>query len=126
METQTVYQVDLEIHYKECLFEVSCEDELRWHMNSEHNWDEPGYENKFTCDVCAKQFSNKSELMIHRKEKHPNKTKMCRYFEQGNCAFDGSICWFSHDQTNEGRGSSFSQTLKEFRCIFCDQIFKNK
>ena len=59
--------------------------------------------------------------MIPRKEQHPNKTKMCRYFEQGNCAFDGSICWFSHDQTNEGKES---QTLKEFKCSLCEQIFK--
>ena len=64
--------------------------------------------------------------MVHRKEKHPNKTKMCRYFLQDKCAFDGSICWFSHDQTNDSKGSLFPQILKEFKCSFCEQIFKNK
>ena len=33
--------------------------------------------------------------MIHRREKHEEKIKMCRLYEKGNCTYHEK-CWFLH------------------------------
>jgi hypothetical protein len=50
--------------------------------------------------------------------------KTCTFFEQGNCAFRDE-CWFRHT-AQTGQGSFLPQTLKEFKCGFCEKIFERK
>ena len=66
----------------------------------------------FACYICDHKLVTKGGLMNHRKESHPTKIASCRYYLQGNCEFDSSICWYSHTQ-NEDRNTP--QTLKEFK-----------
>ena len=55
---------------------------------------------QLTCTTCQNEFSDKNELMHHKKREHPNNI-ICKYFLNGNCrrsANNGALCWFRHDQ----------------------------
>ena len=126
IDSQTVSDFDFGIEFpcKECIFQASCEDELRWHLSSEHEHENGSdYENLFSCNVCDHKSASKGDLMTHRKQSHPQTIKMCRYFIQGNCAFDAQVCWYSHDQSIK---YTTAQTLKEFKCSFCGKAFQSK
>ena len=56
----------------------------------------PNNESIFTCHVCKKQFSNKNEMMMHKKTNHPDKVKKCQ--ESINCRFK-QTCWFTHENS---------------------------
>ena len=105
-----------------CIFGASCEDELRFHMISDHNVGEPDYETNFLCLVCGKRFVAKSEFMEHRKKQHPHTIKLCRYFLQGSCAFEADTCWYSHKINNENK----TKPLTKYTCNLCDKVFKSK
>ena len=105
-----------------CIFEASCEEELRSHMNTDHNIGEPDYETNFRCLVCGKRFVSKSEFMEHRKKQHPHTIKLCRYFLQGSCAFEAETCWYSHKINNENR----MKPLTHYTCSLCKKDFKSK
>ena len=127
-DCQTVSDLDcdIEIPCKDCVYNASCEEELRWHMTSEHNWGEPDCESQYSCRICGRKFTTKGELMSHRKEIHTTTIKICRYFVQGKCAFNDDVCWYSHNKIEQNKASEFPQTLKEFTCSFCDNKFKRK
>ena len=82
-ETQTDYEDEfgLEFPCKECIFQASCEDELRCHISNEHDKDEPDY--NFSCYICEHKTATKGELMTHRKAKDPETIKVCRYLKKG-------------------------------------------
>ena len=105
-----------------CIFGASCEDELRYHMISDHNIGEPDYETNFLCNVCGKRFVAKIEFMEHRKKQHPHTIKLCRYFLQGSCAFEAETCWYSHKINNENR----MKPLTHYTCSLCKKDFKSK
>ena len=128
IDSQTVSDLDIGIEFpcKECIYQASCEDELRWHMSDEHEYGNgltDCDDSLFSCNVCGHKSASKGDLMTHRKQSHTKTIKMCRYYAQGNCAFDAQICWYSHDQSDK---STTPQTLKEFKCSFCGKIFKSK
>ena len=50
------------------------------------------------CYSCDEIFSNFTDLMIHRREKHTDKINKCRYYAEGSCKF-GLRCWYSHEMT---------------------------
>ena len=49
----------------------------------------------FKCNICEQTFSEKSEFMKHRKNKHPEMVKVCN---NNQCIYEKE-CWFRH--TNE-------------------------
>lgn len=104
-----------------CIYEANSEEELKIHVKREHS---SGLKvENYSCNLCSETFGVRWELMIHKKNEHPLYLKTCTFFEQGNCAF-GDECWFRHTQT--GQGSFLPQTLKEFKCGFCEKIFERK
>ena len=124
-ESQTV-QVDEdwpELPCKICIYVASCEDELRSHIENEHDSsEEPAV--YFTCNICYHKAVTKGELMMHRKKTHPQKIKVCRFFRVGACELPDEICWFSHE--NKHTDPSFPQTLTQYKCGFCDETFTMK
>ena len=55
---------------------------------------------RFNCTTCQNDFSDKNELMHHKKREHPNNI-ICKHFLSGNCrrsANQGALCWYRHDQ----------------------------
>ena len=57
------------------------------------------------------------------KERHPHTIKTCKYFLMGKCDFPESVCWFNHTKDTS---SPSPQSLLEFRCGFCDKVYRNK
>ena len=49
------------------------------------------------CYTCDKVCQNFEELMIHRKEAHPQAIGICRYFEE-NKYCKNAKCYYSHTQ----------------------------
>ena len=50
------------------------------------------------CYICDEQFKTKSDLMIHRKNKHGNMVRVCLKFLENNCRRQDTFCWFSHKE----------------------------
>ena len=74
-------------------------------------------ETNFKWYFCNEIFESKSNLMIHRKKEHERSVKPCSQFQQNNCRFNDSSCWFQHDDvscTNESKEDKFEQVFKGF------------
>ena len=69
-----------------CIFdENEC-----WFRHLDHNL--KGKEmSKFQCKECDDTFSVMSDLIKHKKTKHPEKVSKCKEFAQGNCQLDGKL-----------------------------------
>ena len=50
----------------------------------------------FTCNLCELKFNEKWEVMAHRKLKHKETVKVCKYFIKGVCEIGEQHCWFRH------------------------------
>ena len=120
-EIQT-FANDLAIPCQECIYIATCEEELNWHMSDAHNQGETDYEPEYPCTICGRNCETKVELMIHKKQEHEKTVKICKYFQQGKCAFDDTVCWYNHSI----RDKCAPQSLSEFKCNICGKIFKLK
>ena len=59
----------------------------------------PREQPRFICKNCQNEFSDRNELMHHRKREHPSNI-ICKYFLSNNCrrsANQGALCWYRHD-----------------------------
>ena len=59
----------------------------------------PTQPTNYTCRDCEQVFSDRNELMFHKKRAHPNNI-MCSNFLNGYCrrGISGEFCWWSHNQ----------------------------
>ena len=73
----------------------SFSDELCWWK---HTGDQHSTEENIECFICHNTFESKPNLMRHRKISHPNVIRQCNNFAQNMCKFQGSSCWFRHDE----------------------------
>ena len=54
---------------------------------------------RLTCTSCQNTFSDRNEVMHHRKREHPSNI-MCKYFLTNTCrrsANQGALCWYRHE-----------------------------
>ena len=124
-ETQTEHEF-IEIPCNECVYMASCQEELNFHLENDHDQEEseePEIPDPNTCNVCGKRNKNKGELLSHRKTRHPETVRTCKFFLQGKCDFPESVCWFLHTKTSTG---SSPQTLKSYKCGICNSDFPCK
>ena len=78
---------------KDCNFLEKC-----WWKHNET------YENKIECYFCELSFDTKGGVMMHRKEQHPKTVKYCTKFQNKNCNFSETNCWFKHE-TEKGENN---------------------
>ena len=84
-------------------------------------------DNIISCHSCGEKYCNKEQLMKHRKAYHQDILKRCRYFEQGNCAYESNICWYRHDNlTEQNNIHSSNEEVEIFTCRFCEETFRRK
>ena len=104
------------IRCEECEFPADDMNDLVYHMYEFH----PIEDNEIgiKCYYCSNKFITKSELMMHRKQFHDEKVRVCNGFSDGKCVF-GDDCWYSHNPDNE-------VLLEDYTCNICDNIFKDK
>ena len=143
-ETSLKSQVDLEtqtssnpgdtepqIPCRLCIYVATCEEQLNWHMDDEHDLNtDMYYETDFPCEICGKWCRTGADLTYHLKKHevvksvHPKEGKTCSYFLDGCCVFDSNECWFNHPDLS--KVDSVSRTLKSLKCRFCEKTFQNK
>ena len=107
----------------ECIFIGKNEEDLRMHISSNHNLNDPVEKLRFKCNLCGQKSEEKWELMAHRKLRHVTKVKVCKYFIKGACEFTDQDCWFRHENLST---SLAPQTLSVFKCNLCGKTFNNK
>ena len=59
------------------------------------------------CFECNMKFKNKNELMIHRKNNHPELCKPCDKYIKNECT-RGESCWFPHTQDQDFQKSQLN------------------
>ena len=128
-QTQTEYEFQ-EFPCQECVYVASCVEELDWHHGNDHSdtgteTDESDPQSIFSCRICGRINRSKGELMTHRKVKHPQLIRTCRFYVQGICDFPDDVCWISH-KVCEKSSSSAPQMLDKFKCGICEQSFGSK
>ena len=114
-----------------CLHVATCEEELNWHMDDEHNVQTDMYfETDFPCETCGKWCRSEADLNYHIRKHQciqnvPSEVvKTCPYFLDGCCAFDSKKCWFDHPELS--KASSVSRKQKSVKCRFCENFFETK
>ena len=70
------------------------------------------------CKYCGKQYSKKSEFMIHRKIEHPGTVANRKNNKEGKCNFAAGVCWWSHDDMPIDSAS--------VSCFICNDTFSTK
>ena len=70
------------------------------------------------CYVCKNSFETKREMMIHRKENHPDKVRQCN--NPDNCDF--SRCWYLHsnNQSKSDKKVYVDEDLEKYKCDRCN------
>ena len=71
LETQTLLDPgdsELRIPCRNCVYVATCEEELNWHMDDEHDINtDMQYETDFPCEICAKWCRTEADLTYHLK-----------------------------------------------------------
>ena len=68
-ETHTEHEF-IEIPCNECVYMASCQEELDFHLENDHDHEEseePESPDPNTCNICGKRNKNKGELLSHSK-----------------------------------------------------------
>ena len=96
-------------------FQGSTEMQLRKHINIKHTFKDKVLTIK--CRNCEEEFSEKWNLMLHRKSNHSNTIRICRNFEIGNCYYTAESCWWIHGESN---------IMNKVQCFICSETFDSK
>ena len=98
-----------------CDFQGTTRLQLNKHINIKHVAEEQPKKEVIKCRNCDEQFSEKWNLMNHRKQKHIEKVAYCRKKQEGSCPFSDDKCWWNHENKQQ-----------EVKCYVCDKIFQGK
>ena len=82
---------------KNCIYQATCEDELKWHLEEEHEFSDLYERFYIICKYCDHKTNAEYELKTHIKRTHPEKLNVCSFFLEGKCMFEDDICWYSHN-----------------------------
>ena len=74
-----------------CLFSYS-----KCYWNHEAQPDATKNGQIFKCYICSKTFSEKKQMMIHKKKEHVESIRFCNLFLDEKCPFKDEACWFRH------------------------------
>ena len=69
-----------------------------WWKHGQNTSKSKNFEAKYgqTCNICNEDFRTKSDVMIHKKNKHEEKVPFCKDLKNGSCTF--SRCWYRHKE----------------------------
>ena len=111
-------QLNKHINIKHTLFCKICEyqaadnTEMKAHFESKHD-----KRNSIECRICGKSFSQKWELMSHRKKEHIASVAICKSNLDGNCPFSFERCWWNHDKNHRN---------DNIQCFVCGESFNTR
>jgi hypothetical protein len=52
----------------------------------------------YSCNLCAKTFQIRANLMKHQKIDHEDTVNTCNHALKGTCHFGSENCWFRHEE----------------------------
>ena len=110
-----------EYNCDQCPFQGTSELQLNKHINLKHVAENHSMREVIKCRNCNEQFSEKWNLMVHRKQKHVESVANCRKKQDGNCPFSDEKCWWNHKNRQANK-----HNIEQIKCYFCDKIFENK
>ena len=118
---------------KKCEMTFESRVELRTHIRSKHPTFKPcknfpgcSYgencdfnhitlkENTEICWECGQTFTEKLNLMNHRKTAHKTNQHCKKLKEIGGCPRSAETCWYSHDENNSTSSGLNMNTLQDF------------
>ena len=100
-----------------CDFQGSTDMQLKKHTNLKHTLKGIPTYGTIKCRICSEEFSEKWNLMMHRKIVHPNTVAFCQKFEKGECTYTTESCWWHHEKREHNDG---------FNCFSCGKVFRTK
>ena len=63
------------------------------------------------CNVCETTFTNKYDMMMHKKNNHEESVPLCRNMRNGKCDF--SNCWYRHKELQTKRASTNERKIQD-------------
>ena len=116
----TKHTSDIQFNCEECDFQGDGQIQLRKHVNLKHNVEkDKKSDGVINCRNCSEIFSDKWNLMSHRKEKHLSTVAYCRNNLIGKCTFSFEMCWWNHDEKP-------TETEEHFKCFLCSELFESR
>ena len=91
--------------------------QLQKHMNLKHTIKGIPTSGTIKCKICEEEFSEKWNLMMHRKSNHSNAVAFCENYKNGECRYTSESCFWRHEEKEHSDG---------FACYFCGKVFRNK
>jgi hypothetical protein len=85
-------------------------------------------EARIICRICNEEFSDKNEMMMHRKTDHIDKVNMCKNILAGiNCRKGPIYCWYNHSRKAVETGELSRSTYRNTTTVpaFNEQNFPN-
>ena len=71
-----------------------------------HSGEAQANETRLTCITCKVDFSDKNEMMVHRKREHPNDVGLCKNILSGiNCRKGPENYWYRHEPNRSPRST---------------------
>ena len=150
------FSEEIQICCNICIYVATCEEELNWHMEQEHDQSGDSFFDKdFYCDICSKWFDTDSEMKKHRKDHQKPKLLIiendglyCNFCEEKffrkkdlmkhkkNAHIEKvSICWnFVAGTCDLGDKNCWFNHCKSlndseaehFKCRSCEKVFKSQ
>ena len=100
-----------EFNCNDCDYQGSTQRDLEKHIYIKHTMT-----NKINCRICGEEFTEKRNLMHHRKKKHIETVAPCRKKIEGQCDYSDEMCWWSHVE----------KTGQDHACYICGKTFIDK
>ena len=107
-----------EFNCQECDFQGTTEIQVRKHYNLKHTMRGSDCQEPIKCKICGDEFTEKWNLMMHRKTNHIGSVATCRNFENEICSYTSDACWWNHE---EKRNCSAN-----IQCYICGKSFEKK
>ena len=107
-----------EFNCQECDFQGTTEIQVRKHYNLKHTMRGSDCREPIKCKICGDEFTEKLNIMMHRKTNHIGSVATCRNFENEICSYTSDACWWNHE---EKRNCSAN-----IQCYICGKSFEKK
>ena len=75
----------------------------------------------FKCRNCKQEYTNKWQLMNHRRDAHKDNRRMCHNDAQNKGTFSAELCWYKHKE-NKHMEIHKDNT---FQCYTCHNKFES-
>ena len=111
---------EAQFNCNECDFQGTSKTQIDKHIKLKHEVNNQNKGGMIKCRNCGEQFSQKWDLMNHRKLQHKETVAHCKNNQVGKCQFTAESCWWSHDTPLGGNTESIIQ------CYICKSTFDNK